>query len=284
MKEHSMAPSVLLQFKKITESLPDELAIVSLNRPQAANAFNEDILLQLAQAFHTVKEREACRLLILTGKGKHFSAGADLNWMKEAKNLSYQDNVKGAEILSQMFSALYNLSIPTIAVIRGSVYGGACGLVACCDIALASEESRFALSEVKLGILPAVIFPYLQKKMHRGSLGHFALSGQVFSAQQARDCGLIQKIVPATQLNASLKDEINALLVAGPRAQQAMKKLIFTLEQPGKQNIQDLCCETIAKIRTEDEAQLGFTAFLNKSKAPWVCELAHDWILDESFL
>lgn len=275
--------SVLLTFEKISnlltpENQSDELCILSINRPEVANALNAETLDAIHHALDEIKAKKNCRLLILHGNGKHFSAGADLAWMKQAKNLNYQENLADAKKLSTLFEKLASMPIPTLAYVTGSAFGGACGLVACCDYAIASEESLFCLSEAKLGLIPAVIFPYLAKKMLMGDLSRFALSGQFFSAQEAKDAGLIQLSVASQNLQNTLRKEINALLACGPTAQKNLKQLIQFLHiNKDPKMVNDRCCEAIASIRVGDEAQKGLDSFFAKQKTPWISELSKDW-------
>ena len=160
------------------------IAVLRLARPQAANAFNEEMMLEISAHLKAVREQTGCRALILHGQGKHFSAGADLNWMKSAAEQSPADNRAGSETLSRMFAALAELPLPTIAVATGAAYGGAVGLIACCDYTIALEKARFCLSEVRLGLIPAVILPHLKRRMRPAALRRLSLSASVFDAAE----------------------------------------------------------------------------------------------------
>ena len=219
---------------------------------------------------------EHCRMLILSGEGKHFSAGADLHWMKKSYNLSPEENYEESEKMAAMFEQLYQLPMPSIAVVQGAAFGGAVGLVACCDFAIASTKSTFCLSEVKLGILPAVILPYLSLKFNSGALRRLSLSGQTFCANEAKEYGLIDLCSPPEQLRPTLIKEINALLTGGPKAQRALKKLHQHLASTNYQQ----CPETskaISTARSGSEAQQGFAAFFAKEKPSWIEELTDEF-------
>ncbi len=265
-----MSSPIILDFVSVGKHV---IAKISLHRPHAANALNAETIELFIAALDKVIARQDCRLLTVTGSGKHFCAGADLAWMKAAKDLSYADNLQDAKKLSLLFSKLASLPMPTIACVHGSVFGGACGLVAACDYAVASEDSVFCLSEIKLGLIPAVIYPYLAKKMQVGDLSRLALSGQLFSALEAKDVGLIQVHCAEQNLENTLHKEVNALLAAAPLAQKAFKSLQTSLATLDAQKKQEFCAQTIAQLRTGEEAQKGFSAFFAKQKPEWVCEL-----------
>jgi len=215
------------------------------------------------------------RALILTGSGKHFSAGADLNWMKSSAKLSRSRNLGEAMRLTAMFEAVANLKVPSIAVAKGSVFGGAVGLVAACDIAFATDDARFCLSEVRLGLIPAVIYPYLARRMRPGQLRRLALTAKVFDAGIAHNAGLIDVVVPAPEIHQVLRTEIELLLNASTKAHGALKDLHKKLAATGfKQG--SITAQTIAGIRSTPEAQAGLQAFFDKQPAPWACKLSDD--------
>ena len=245
----------------------DEIATLLLNRPSQANAFSAQMMDEITMHLLSLKERAGLRALVITGAGKHFSAGADLEWMRSSAKLSFDENIKDATRLRSMFEALVGLSIPKIAAIKGAVYGGAVGLVACCDFAVALESAKFCLSETKLGLLPAVIAPYLARKMRPGQLRRAALTARVFDAHEAKDIGLVE--VVASDLDAAVLTEMNALLACGPAAQKSVNELFETLRD--RSNVQcDETVQAIAKARTGSEGQAGLAAFFEKSVPMWV--------------
>ena len=256
-------------------SLPptsSEIAVLSLNRPEAANAWNVSLLIALTRAIKEISARSQCRLLILQGKGAHFSAGADLAWMQASAKLEFAENMKEAKRLTALFEALVNCPFPVIGVTKGAAYGGAVGLLACCDYVIAEAQSRFCLSEVKLGILPAVIMPYLVRKMPAGSLRRLCLSGQIFSAEVAKEVGLVQVIAPQESLADTIKKEVDALLACSPQAQRSAKALLshylIHLHPQSEHTAQ-----VIAAARSSEEAQQGFSSFFTKVAPPWYCEM-----------
>jgi methylglutaconyl-CoA hydratase len=246
------------------------VARLQLNRPDQANAFSGEMMTEIAAHLSGLSGLSDVRVLVISGLGKHFSAGADLNWMKSSAALSFEENLKDAAQLKDMFESIVNLPIPKIAVVQGAVYGGAVGIVACCDYAIADTGAKFCLSEAKLGLVPAVIGPYLLRKIRQGSLKRLALTAQVFMAPEAKEAGLVEIVTDNT--DEALKNELNALLACGPNAQIAINKLFESLRKnafaQGKETI-----EAIAKARTSAEGQTGLSSFFAKSPPPWVRSL-----------
>ncbi|MBP6218378.1 MAG: enoyl-CoA hydratase/isomerase family protein [Oligoflexales bacterium] len=277
--------TIALEFKDHSDSSHPHktIAHLRLNRPEAANAIHAEMMDELAAALELVQKRAeqgSCRLLVFSAEGRHFSAGADLAWMKASQKLSYEDNLAEARRLSLVYERLAGLSIPSLALAQGAVYGGACGLIAACDYAFAAEGSRFCLSEVRLGLLPAVILPYLKNKMREGDLLRWALSAQVFTAEQAKSSGLIQDYASPSSLESLVQTELEALLKGGPQAQLRFKSLMkslqtgnlaaasLSLEDPSR-SVRELCFHTIAEVRTQAEAQEGLSSFFAKRLPTW---------------
>lgn len=247
------------------------IASVTLNRPEAANSFNGELLVELTGLFRKVRDQADVRLLLLQGAGKHFSAGADLNWMKAAAALDHAGNLKESTKLLDMFESLATLEIPTVAVVHGAAFGGGVGLIAACDYAIATETAKICLSEVKIGLIPAVIAPYLARKMHAGSLMRLALSGRIFSGVEAREAGLVTVTTMEQELPQVLEREVSALLEASPEAQRAYKRLQKNLEKNFPQSNDTV--EAIAALRVSASGQEGLAAFFAQTKAPWVKSL-----------
>ena len=257
---------------------PHYVGAVILHRPAEANAFHGGMMDQLRAIFANAAGDDACRLLVLLGAGRHFSAGADLDWMRSAVGMSLEQNRKESQKLLDMCEALYQLPMPTLALVHGAAYGGAVGLVACCDIALAEEGSRFCLSEVKMGLIPAVIAPYLAKKMLPVHLHSHALTARIFDATAAERCGLIQKVLPREGWDNQVRDEIDALLATAPLAQRSFKRLSRKLQNHNFAQ-GDYTVEAISVLRVAPEAQLALGAFLDKKESPWRQRLAPDQTL-----
>ncbi len=273
-----MSQATSLVFKPISSDHPEMVAILSLSRPEAANAFNAEVISELTTQFARVGVRPDVRCLVIRGKGKHFSAGADLQWMRAAAQLSYADNMSDAARLAAMFEALAQLKMPTLALVNGSAFGGAVGLIAACDIAIASSDAKFALSEVKLGLLPAVILPYLARRMQPASLRRLALTGRVFTAADALAHGLITRVVSADDLEYAGREELALILAGSPTAQAEFKQLSQRLTQPDFVATKETA-EAIAKLRTSASGQAGLAAFFDKRPAPWTRELSAGWQL-----
>lgn len=274
------AASVELRFRQLPEAPGSHIAVLSLNRPDAANAFNDAVIHGAVQAIAEVRRRPGCRALVIRGKGKHFSAGADLAWMQASAQLTLEENRRDAHNLTELFESLANLPIPTLALIHGSAYGGAVGLAACCDITIATRSARFCLSEVRLGLLPAVILPYLARKMRLGDLRRLALTARPFDAEEALRSGLVQQVVDEAELNNAARSELALLLAAAPEAQAELKVLLKqVVEDSLKQGAHTV--EAIAKLRAGATGQAGLNAFFSKQAAPWVVTLGADWSLDE---
>jgi methylglutaconyl-CoA hydratase len=254
------------------------VAKLLLNRPDHANAFSAQMMDEITAHVATLKAQGDVRVLVVSGAGKHFSAGADLAWMQASAKLSLAENLKDAERLRSMFEALSTLGIPKIAAIRGAVYGGAVGLVACCDFAVAHPSAKFCLSEAKLGLLPAVIAPYLLRKIKIGQLRRLALTGIVFSGLDAKEFGLIEVISgpqegpSSDDLEVAVNTEINALLACGPEAQKALLQLLEELRSKGNPQA-DETIHAIAKARTGAEGQAGLGSFFSKTPPPWTRSL-----------
>jgi methylglutaconyl-CoA hydratase len=244
-----------------------KIARLLLNRPEQANAFSEQMMSDICNQLSSIAKENNIRALVVSGEGKHFSAGADLNWMKASATLDYEENLRDASKLREMFESLVNLSLPKIAVVRGAVYGGAVGITACCDYVIADVGTKFCLSEARLGLVPAVIAPYLLRKIRQGSFMRFALTGQVFSAQDAKESGLVELI--SDNVEKTLKNELNSLLTCGPQSQIAINKLVHHLRKTGFEQ-DDQTIKTIAKARTSAEGQAGLNSFFTKSKPYWV--------------
>lgn len=256
-----------------------EIGVLTLTRPEAANSFNAEVIAQMTAHLETARTRATMRALIVRGAGKHFSAGADLAWMQASAKLSAAENRADTERLMALFEALDQVEVPTVAVVTGAAYGGAVGLVAACDIAIAATSARFALSEVRLGLLPAVILPYLYRKMQPSALRRLSLSGRVFDAQTALAAGLVSVIADPADVDEALRSELNDLLQGSPAAQGALKTLLRqTMAAGGRQG--PYTAEAIAAIRVTPAAQQGLAAFFAKAASPWAVNLASEFGID----
>jgi methylglutaconyl-CoA hydratase len=243
---------------------------LTLNRPEVHNAFDDALIAQLTAALLSLEADRRVRVVVLAASGKSFSAGADLAWMQRMAGYSEAENLADARALAGLMSTLDRLAKPTVALIQGAAFGGGVGLVACCDIAIASEAASFSLSEVKLGLIPAVISPYVVAAMGPGAARRFILTAERFSAPQALALGLVHEVVPADRLEETGQKVLDHLTQGGPRAQADAKDLVLSLAgRPIDRALVEETAERIARIRVGEEAREGLAAFLEKRKAEW---------------
>jgi methylglutaconyl-CoA hydratase len=247
---------------------------VVLNRPDKRNAFDDVIIQQLIDVFTRLDSDPATRVVILRSEGKHFSAGADLGWMRGMANNSHQENLDDSRQLARLMSVLNTLSRPVIGLVQGAAFGGAVGLAACCDIVIATEQSRFCLSEVKLGLIPAVISPYVVRAIGERQARRYFIPAEVFSAREAEQYGLVHLVCDdITAMEARCDELLGQLAQNGPQAMQAAKDLVFAVShKPIDDTVIDDTAQRIADIRVGEEGQEGLSAFLNKRSANWISE------------
>lgn len=263
----------------LAENLPvlsevrEGVGYLSLSRPERHNAFNAEIIAALTQACRALGANPAVRVVVLAarGQGASFCAGADLEWMKAAAAQDDQANLHDARQLAAMLQALANLPQPVIACVQGAAYGGGVGLIAACDMAIATQESVFALSEVRLGLIPATISPYVIAAIGARQARRYMLTAERFSAHEAQAMGLVHEVVTdAAALDARLQVWLRQLLANGPQAMVACKQLISTVSsQPLSDALLEETAQRIATIRATDEAQEGLAAFFERRKPRW---------------
>jgi len=246
------------------------LATVTLNRPEVHNAFDDALITALIQTCERLAHDPAVRIVLLTGAGASFSAGGDLNWMRRTGDYSYEKNFADAAELGRLMYLLDNLPKPTVARVHGAVFAGGIGLVACCDIAVADQESVFCISETRLGLVPAVISPYLVRAMGPRAARRYFLTAERFSAVEARRLGLVHEAVPAADLDATIARLVSAVLEGATGAQARSKRLIAEVaERPIEASVIDVTVRAIAEARASDEAREGLEAFFAKRKPRW---------------
>ncbi len=247
----------------------NKVAKVTFNRPDVHNAFNDIMIKELSEVFDCIAENNDVRVVIVTGKGKSFCAGADLNWMRRVKDYSYEDNLKGSLKLADMFYKIYASPKPTIAQVNGVAIGGGTGFVAVCDIAIAADQAKFSFSEVKLGLIPACISPYVMKKCGEGKCREFFLTGERLTAERAHAAGLINMVVPLDELDDVVGELVKRLLSSGPEAITKCKELLRNVAQMPFDKAREYTAEVIARLRISDEGQEGMAAFFDKRKPKW---------------
>ena len=243
------------------------VSTVTLNRPDVRNAFNQEVIAELTAVFLELGRRPEVRCVVLAASGTAFCAGADLNWMKRMASYSREDNVDDATALE----VIYECPKPTLAKVQGDVYAGGLGLVAACDIAIAADTAHYCVSEVRIGLIPATISPYLIRAMGARAAHRWFLTAERFAAAQATACGLVHEAVPAGDLDARVAALARTLVQAGPEAVKACKKLLHDVAgQEMSDSLLEDTAERIADIRVTPEGREGIAAFLDKRKPNWL--------------
>ena len=260
-----------MSYQTLSIERQGKVATVWMDRPEVFNAFDEQLIDELAAVCVELDADASVRVVVLAGKGKHFSAGADLNWMKRASAFTEEENRADARRFAGMLRALSGMSKPTIARIQGAALGGGTGLAAACDMAVASRDASFATSEVKFGIIPAVISPYVLRAIGpRQSLRYFQ-SAERFSAQRAYEIGLVNEVCERDDLDATVERLIEPLIAGAPLAQQAAKDLIAAIDGRAIDDaVSEETAQRIARQRATDEARDGIAAFLDKRSPSWL--------------
>ncbi len=246
---------------------------LTMNRPQVHNAFDATMISELTAALSAADQNDSVRMVVITGSGSSFSAGADLNWMRSLKAASLEDNESDALDLAALMRCLNYLSKPSIARINGAAFGGGLGLIAACDITIAVDTARFGLTEVRLGLAPAVISPYVIRCIGESNARRYFLSGERFDCRQARDIGLIQQSTTEEQLDQVVEDMIGQLLKGGPLAVAHCKRLAFAVaghDAKSQESLDEFTSKLIARLRISTEGQEGLAAFLETRKPDWI--------------
>lgn len=252
---------------------PRGFATLWLNRPEKNNAFNAEMIRELVSAIDQVQADKTLRFLVLRGRGKHFSAGADLTWMQQSAKLDFEANLTDARELAELMYSLYHLKLPTLAVVQGAAFGGAVGLVACCDMAIGAHDALFSLSEVRIGLAPAVISPFVVKAMGERATRRYAISGERFSGERTRDLGLLSETYAAAELDDALQAWLDNLMLNSPQAMRASKDLLREAASVSlSPALRRYTENAIARIRVSPEGQEGLSAFLEKRKPNWMQE------------
>ena len=262
-----------MEYETLTVAIRDMVATVTLNRPDVRNAFNEFTIAELSLAFSELGRHDEVRAIVLAANGPAFCAGADLNWMKKMSLYSHAENAEDAEKLADMLRTIDLCPKPVVAKVQGDCYAGGMGLVAACDIAVAVEEANFCLSEVKLGLIPATISPYVIKAMGENAARRYFLTAEKFTAQEAHRIGFVHDIVAAEALDEHVDSIVKALVTSSPNAVREAKVLVR--EIPGKAVDSALMVDTaerIANIRASDEGREGVASFLEKRKPSWLTD------------
>ncbi|NML15442.1 enoyl-CoA hydratase/isomerase family protein [Azohydromonas caseinilytica] len=247
------------------------VARVVMSRPEVHNAFDEALIASLTQAFRELDADESVRVIVLAGEGKSFSAGADLNWMQRQSAAPLEANLEDARKLAELFRTIAACAKPTIARVHGAALGGGMGLASACDICVASSAAAFATSEVKFGIIPSAISPYVIRAIGQRQATRYFQTAERITAQRAWELGLVHELAEAEGLDAAVDKVVEALLAGGPRAQTAAKELIRAVaDRPIDADVIEDTARRIATLRATPEAKEGLSAFLEKRPAAWV--------------
>jgi methylglutaconyl-CoA hydratase len=249
---------------------PRGFATLWLNRPEKNNAFNAKMIRELILALDELGSDNSLRFILLRGRGKHFSAGADLAWMQQCAGLDYNTNLDDARELAELMYNLAKLQVPTLAVVHGAAFGGALGLISCCDMAIGTSDAQFSLSEVRIGLAPAVISPFVVQAIGERAARRYALTAERFSGDRARELGLLAEAFPAAELEQQVAAWVDNLLLNSPQAMRASKDLMREVGH-GELTpaLRRYCEDAIARIRVSHEGQEGLRAFLEKRPANW---------------
>ncbi|GAA5524382.1 1,4-dihydroxy-2-naphthoyl-CoA synthase [Microbulbifer aestuariivivens] len=257
--------------KLLTDIDSEGVATVTLNRPDVHNAFDDDLIRQLGETFDRLSRQPQVRALVLASTGKNFSAGADLNWMRRMAEYSEEDNRRDAAALAAMLHKLDTFPAPTIARVQGAAFGGAVGLVSCCDMAVAAERASFCLSEVKIGLLPATISPYVINAIGARQARRYFVTAERFSARRAHEIGLVSEVCQEGELDLEVQKLVNAILDNGPRAVVMAKQLAMSMSNRViNEELQGQTSALIAAVRVSPEGQEGLGAFLEKRAPSWM--------------
>ena len=247
------------------------VATITLTQPEIRNAFSDEVIAEITQAFRTAGERPDVRAIVLAAEGPAFCAGANLNWMRRMADYTREENVQDAGMLAEMLRVIYECPKPTIARVQGDVYAGGVGLVACCDIAVSADHVHYCLSETKIGLIPATISPYVIRAMGARAAHRYFLTAERFNAAEALRIGFVHEVVHADELDAKVDTILKNLLSASPNAVRAAKKLVQDVaEREINAQLIAQTVEGIADIRASEEGREGVQAFLAKRKPSWL--------------
>ena len=254
--------------KYILFNIEHNIATITLNRVDVSNAFNPVFIKEILECLVSLSMRSDFQVLVIKANGKNFSAGADLNWMKSQINSSKSDNIKDAELLTKLMMTIYTFPKPTIAAVHGKTFGGGIGIIACCDISIARDDSSFCFSEAKLGLIPAVISPYIVKAIGQRQAQKLFLTAEVFDAQESQKIGLVHMLT--NDLSSKINNVTKSILQCSPNALSNIKKLFLENNLTNiEPSLSTKLSQIIAELRVSKEGQQGIDAFLNKQTPIW---------------
>ena len=258
-----------MNYETLVITKKDDVTTVALNRPEVHNAMNETLMNELTDCFHHLSTDDSITAIILTGNGKSFCAGADLTWMKKMVNYSVEENKKDSRLLLEMYESIHSCPKPVFGRINGAAFGGGIGLFAICDITVTIPEVLFAFSEVKLGIIPAVISTFVASRMTPATMRRLFITGERFDSLTAQKIGLIDLVVPLERLDETMFSCVEQIRSSGPTAIKEVKHLIYHLEKMNIKAYKEFTVEKISELRVSPEGQEGIKGFLEKRKPSW---------------
>lgn len=258
-----------MKYETLVCTKKDDTVTIMLNRPDVHNAMNDVLMTEVTSCFKEVSADKTVNAIILTGNGKSFCAGADLSWMRCMVSFSKEENKKDSRLLLDMYETIHSCPKPVIGRINGPAFGGGIGLLAVCDITICNQDARFAFSEVKLGIIPAVISTFVAPRMTPADMRRLFITGERFDATTAHEVGLIDLVVPTERFEATVEACVEQVRSSGPYAIQEVKQLIKNLMEMNIKKYKEHTVEKIAELRVSAEGQEGISAFLEKRKPHW---------------
>jgi len=258
-----------MKYKTLEIHKEKDVVTVHLNRPEVHNAMNEKLMKELTSCFKELSSDDAVRIIILTGNGKSFCAGADLNWMKSMAKYSKEENIQDSRLLLDLYETIYSCPKPVIGRINGHAFGGGIGLVAVCDITIAPPGLKFSFSETNLGIIPSIISTYIVRRIGLSNMRRLFITGERFISEYAKEIDLIDYIVPAENLDEEIQKYTKWLHSSGPNSISEIKKLVYKCQKMDVEEYKKFTVEKIAELRISDEGQEGIAAFLEKRKSKW---------------
>ena len=265
----NLSGGISIKYETIQFNITDGVAKIYLNRPKVHNAMNEKLMNELTDCFKDASKNEKIRIIILSGKGKSFCAGADLNWMKSMVNYSMDENIKDSKLLLDLFESIYNCPKPVIAKVNGHAFGGGLGLFAVCDIVMALSDCKFAFSEVKLGIIPSVISTFISRRVTLSNMRRLFITGERFDSNYAEKIGLVDFIFSENEIDREIDKYIKLIKLSGPNAIKEVKNLIDCYEKMDIEDYKKHTVKKISELRISKEGQEGINAFLDKRKVKW---------------
>lgn len=258
-----------MKYETIAIHREKDVSTIVLNRPEVHNAMNEKLMKELTNCFKELSEDDDVKIIILTGNGKSFCAGADLNWMKSMAKYSEEENIKDSRLLLDLYESIYSCPKPVIGRVNGHAFGGGLGLFAVCDLTIAVPNCKFAFSEVKLGIIPSVISTYIVRRIGLANMRRLFITGERFESKYAKEIGLIDYVATEEEIDSTIQKYVKILRSSGPNAIKEVKNLIDNCEKLSVDEYKEFTVKKISDLRVSKEGQEGINAFLEKRKSKW---------------